>query len=616
MELPRLTGFALPEARTRHLIQAVADPLIAMAAVVVALWMRFETEMPSENLSQLWWVLPLVGVAQLVAGWSQGLYRGRWRFGGFEEVLALARAVAAATLVLLAASLVAPGRPIPVSACLAQGFITLLVASSFRWSWRLSLERSMRPTGEDLTRVVVVGAGEAGGQLVRSMMRNPEGPYLPVGLIDDDPMKRSLRLHGVPVLGTSAEVCEVARRVEAETVVIALPSADGAVIRDIAGRAGACGLEVLVLPPVAELLNGQIASSDVRPLTEADLLGRRQIDTDLDRIAGYLTGVRVMVTGAGGSIGSELCRQIYRFAPSELIMLDRDESALHSVQLSIDGRAMLDDRNLVVADIRDAERLGEVFTEHSPQVVFHAAALKHLPLLEMHPAEAVKSNCRGTQNMLDQALAHGVDHFVNISTDKAADPTSVLGCSKRIAERLTAAAAAEAHGLYVSVRFGNVLGSRGSVLTAFRSQIASGGPVTVTHPDVTRYFMTVEEAVELVIQAGAMGRHGEAMVLDMGEPVRIAEVARRLIEQSARPIEITYTGLRPGEKMHEVLLSVAEEPHPSEHPLISQVAVEPLDPLVVLPPIEAAPTHRIAELLRHLATAPVAPDPETSARGR
>ncbi|MGI8938195.1 MAG: polysaccharide biosynthesis protein [Iamia sp.] len=230
----------------------------------------------------------------------------------------------------------------------------------------------------------------------------------------------------------------MARRKEATTVIIALPSAEGSVIREIAASAGDGGLEVLVLPPVTELLGEPIEASDVRRLTEADLLGRRQIDTDLDRIAGYVTGMRVMVTGAGGSIGSELCRQIYRFAPSELVMLERDESALHSVQFSIEGRAMLDSRNLVVADIRDAQRIEEVFAEHRPQVVFHAAALKHLPLLEMHPQEALKSNCTGTQNMLNPALAHGVDHFVNISTDKAADPTSVLGCSKRIAERLTA----------------------------------------------------------------------------------------------------------------------------------------------------------------------------------
>ncbi len=579
-------GMRVPCARVRRIAQAVADPAIAMAAVVVALWLRYEAEVPSESLDALPLILAVVGVAQLAAGWSQGLYVGRWRFGGFEEMWALARAVAMTTVVLLLVNL-AVGHPIPLSACIAQGFITLLFTASVRWSWRLLLERRLRPSGDDLMTVVIVGAGDAGAQLVRSMMRNPDGPYLPVALLDDDPHLRSLRIMGVPVMGTSAAVCDVAQQVGATVVVIALPSAEGSVIREISAAAGDCGLEVLVLPPVTELLGHGVDVSDVRPLTEADLLGRRQIDTDLDTIAGYLTGMRVLVTGAGGSIGSELCRQIYRFAPAELIMLDRDESALHAVQLSIEGRALLDSRNLVVADIRDGERIDQVFAEHRPQVVFHAAALKHLPLLEMYPQEAVKSNCWGTQNLLTPSLAHGIDHFVNISTDKAADPTSVLGTSKRIAERLTAAAALETEASFVSVRFGNVLGSRGSVLTAFRSQIKAGGPVTVTHPDVTRYFMTVEEAVELVIQAGAMERHGEALVLDMGEPVRIDDVARRLIEQSDRKVEITYTGLRPGEKMHEVLLSVDEDARPSSHPLISRVAVAPLSS-AVLPALSTA----------------------------
>ncbi|HXH57685.1 nucleoside-diphosphate sugar epimerase/dehydratase [Iamia sp.] len=579
-----------------------------MGAVVLALWMRYESDVPAGSIDALPLILLIVGTTQLLAGWSQGLYMGRWRFGGFEEVWALARAVAMTTVVLLGVNVAVASRPIPLSACVAQGIITLLFTASLRWSWRLLLERKLRPAGEDLTRVVVVGAGEAGDQLIRSMMRNPEGPYVPVALIDDDPHLRSLRILGVPVMGTSAQVCDVARRVEATTVVIALPSAEGSIIRDISAVAGDCGLEVLVLPPVAELLGGGVDVADVRPLTEADLLGRRQIDTDLDRIAGYLTGMRVMVTGAGGSIGSELCRQIYRFAPAELVMLDRDESALHAVQLSIEGRAMLDSRNLVVADIRDARRIEAVFAEHRPQVVFHAAALKHLPLLEMHPQEAHKSNCTGTQNLLTPALAHGVDHFVNISTDKAADPTSVLGCSKRIAERLTASAATHAAGAFVSVRFGNVLGSRGSVLTAFRSQIEAGGPVTVTHPDVTRYFMTVEEAVELVIQAGAMGRDGEALVLDMGEPVRIDDVAHRLIEQSDRKVDIAYTGLRPGEKMHEVLLSAAEDAQPSSHPLISRVAVQPLPP-DVLDQLDAVDEAGTSEALRIAASNPVASGP-------
>ena len=305
-------------------------------------------------------------------------------------------------------------------------------------------------------------------------------------------------------------------------------------------------------------------------------MGRHEIDTDIDAIAGYLTGKRVLVTGAGGSIGSELCRQISRFAPAELVMLDRDESALHGVQLAIEGRAMLDSRNLVVADIRDEARLRQVFDEHEPEVVFHAAALKHLPLLEMHPREAFKTNVLGTETMLDVSTDARVSRFVNISTDKAADPVSVLGYTKRIAERLTSAATWRTSGTYLSVRFGNVLGSRGSVLTAFRAQVEAGGPITVTHPDVTRYFMTVEEAVQLVIQAGAVGRDGEALVLDMGEPVRIDDVARRLAAQAPRPIEIVYTGLRPGEKLHEVLFGADERGESPGHPRIAHVCVPPL----------------------------------------
>jgi FlaA1/EpsC-like NDP-sugar epimerase len=267
---------------------------------------------------------------------------------------------------------------------------------------------------------------------------------------------------------------------------------------------------------------------------------------------------------------------VHLFGPSELVMVDRDESGLHEVQLTIHGRALLDDPNLVVADIRDRERMEIVFSEHRPEVVFHAAALKHLPLCQMHPSEAVKTNVWGTATLLELAQAHGVDTFVNISTDKAADPVSVLGATKRIAERLTADAARTAEGNYLSVRFGNVLGSRGSVLGAFRAQIEMGGPVTVTHQDVTRYFMTVEEAVQLVIQAGALGHRGGVMVLDMGEPVRIADVAKRLVAASDRHIEIVFTGLRPGEKLHEVLCGDEEDPRPSSHPLIAYVDVPPL----------------------------------------
>jgi len=352
---------------------------------------------------------------------------------------------------------------------------------------------------------------------------------------------------------------------------------DATFLREISHAAAEAGIAVKVLPGVNDLLGGQVGIRDIRDIDLPDLLGRHQIDTDLAAVAGYLAGQRILVTGAGGSIGSELCRQISRWNPAELIMLDRDESSLHAVQLSIQGRAMLDSPDVVLADIRDAVRIRDIFTERRPDVVFHAAALKHLPMLEQYPGEAVKTNITGTLAVLHAAKASGVRRFVNISTDKAANPISVLGYSKRIAEGLTASVAASAAGTYLSVRFGNVLGSRGSVLTAFAAQVAAGDPITVTHPDVSRYFMTIEEAVQLVIQAAAIGRDGEALVLDMGDPVKIDDVAHHLIELSGKRIEIQYTGLREGEKMHEDLFGEGEPDHRPAHPLVSHVEVPPLD---------------------------------------
>jgi FlaA1/EpsC-like NDP-sugar epimerase len=382
---------------------------------------------------------------------------------------------------------------------------------------------------------------------------------------------------GVRVVGDRTQISTAAKAHGADTLLVALPAASGEVVAAFADLAESAGLHVKVVPPVGELF-GTVDLGDIRDLTPADLLGRHEIETDLASIASYVTGKTVLVTGAGGSIGSELCRQLYRFAPADLIMLDRDESALHAVQMSIEGRAMLDSPNLVLGDIRDVDAMYRLFQERRPDVVFHAAALKHMPLLERFPGEAVKTNVWGTLTVLDAASAVGVDRFVNISTDKAADPANVLGYSKRITERLTAHYATTCPGRYISVRFGNVLGSRGSMLGAFQQQIANGGPITVTDPDVTRFFMTVQEAVELVIQAGAIGETGEVLVLDMGDPVRIADVARRLAAQSERQINIVYTGLRAGEKLHEVLLGNGEEDRRRVHPLISHVPVPPLEP--------------------------------------
>jgi FlaA1/EpsC-like NDP-sugar epimerase len=357
-------------------------------------------------------------------------------------------------------------------------------------------------------------------------------------------------------------------------LLIAIPSADSTLIGDISARARALSMDVKVLPAVQNLNERPLDTSDIRDLTDEDLLGRRKIVIDLQQISDYLVNRRVLVTGAGGSIGSELCRQLARFNPAELIMLDRDESALHEVQLSIHGRALLNTPQTVLADIRDAETIKHIFNTRKPEVVFHAAALKHLPLLETYPTEAYQTNVLGTLTLLEASAQAGVGVFVNISTDKAANPISVLGYSKRIAERITAHfGKTVSTGKYMSVRFGNVLGSRGSVLMSFRDQIANGGPLTVTHRGVTRYFMTISEAVQLVIQAGAIGKSGEALVLDMGTPVSIYDVAKQLVTNSGKAIEIEIVGLRAGEKVHEELFGDGETDVRPAHPLISHVQV-------------------------------------------
>lgn len=543
-----------------------------LVAYLVFAWLRFDSiaahvpwaEVASVGLANALLFLALSRVVRL--------HQGRASTASLDEMLLLGMvSIWAGGLVFVTNLFVhwVP-RSIPAGATLGM----LVMAAWARAAWRQVKEHDPIAENEDTTRVLVVGAGEAGRELIGSMIRDPRATWRPVGLLDDDPAKKHRRLRGVPVLGGTAHLGEHVRAAGVSTVVIAIPSADAPTVNRLRLAAVEAGAAVKVLPSSTQLLTDSVGIRDLRDINLTDVLGRNQLDTDIDAIAGYLTGKRVLVTGAGGSIGSELCRQIHRFAPAELMMLDRDESALHSVQLSIHGRALLDSDDVILCDIRDVGALNAVFADRRPQVVFHAAALKHLPMLEQYPAEAVKTNVVGTRNVLDASDLVDVETFVNISTDKAANPCSVLGYSKRVAERITAARAVDARGTFLSVRFGNVLGSRGSVLASFARQIASGGPLTVTHPEVTRYFMTIEEACQLVIQAAAIGGPGEALVLDMGEPVKIADVARQLMEQAGTPVKIEYTGLREGEKLHEELFG-DDEPQDvrPRHPMVSHVPV-------------------------------------------
>ena len=585
------------------ILQFAIDMAIWSITAIAASYARFEYQGHHDPFgatrSSVIRVLPIVLVVHALVGYVVGIYRRRWRYGSFDEVGGLVVATFFTTSILFVLRFFDQSlNPFPRSVIFISGFAGLCFVAASRYAWRLIREQLRRPTAQTAAKILVYGAGEGGIQMVNTLLRNPQSPYLPVGFLDDNPDTHRLSISGVPVLGGRDQLSQARARTGATTLLIAIPSADSALISDISARARELSMDVKVLPAVQNLNERPLDTSDIRDLTDEDLLGRRKVVIDLQQISDYLVNRRVLVTGAGGSIGSELCRQLARFNPAELIMLDRDESALHEVQLSIHGRALLDTPQTVLADLRDEATINHIFDTRKPEVVFHAAALKHLPLLERYPLEAYQTNVLGTLTLLNAAQRTGVGVFVNISTDKAANPISVLGYSKRIAERVTAAVGQSAKsGKYMSVRFGNVLGSRGSVLMSFRDQIAKGGPLTVTHRGVTRYFMTISEAVQLVIQAGAIGSSGEALVLDMGTPVSIYDVAKQLVANSGKPVEIEIVGLRAGEKVHEELFGDGEIDTRPRHPLISHVPVLSVD-LGLLTP---SPTDARETMLRIIA---------------
>ncbi len=569
------TGLIGALRRRLPVVHYVVDCLVWLVALPLTTFSRYDFSVGelAWDATLRSWLVAVLG--QGVFGLATGLYTRRWRYGSFDEVAALAATVVLTGVAMSVVNVIwfLPGAPRSVPALTTAVAIAGTVA--VRSVWRLYRQRRTRLELRQAEPLIVVGAGEGAEQIVKALMADPASTYVPVALLDDDPNKRRYSISSVKVQGPISQMREVAARYDAREVLLAIPSADAPLVRDVDTIASNAGLKLLIVPSVHEMF-GEIGVRDIRPVSEADLLGRGPADIDADAVAGYVTGRRVLVTGAGGSIGSELCRQLARFEPAALLKLDRDESGLHAVQLSIHGRALLDSNDLILADIRDRERVFDVFEQYRPDVVFHAAALKHLPLLEAAPQEGWKTNVVGTNNLLEAAESVGVTHFVNVSTDKAANPTSVLGYTKLITERLTADMGLRASGTYVSVRFGNVLGSRGSVLPAFREQAKKGGPITVTHPDITRYFMLVEEAALLVVQAGAIGRDGEVLVLDMGEPVKIADVARRFADQHQPPLEIVFTGLRPGEKLHEDLVAENETGDRPFHPMITHVRAVPI----------------------------------------
>jgi len=568
-----------------RLAWAGVDCAVWAIALVLGSWLRYELHLEYIAWRGLAITAVIAAALQLVFGFLFGPYAVGHMRGSFDEIVDLAKTVLAASLATWLPVLIANPILVPKSVPIIAGAFALVGMLALRLLVRSWKNRRGYPGGDadysgERSRVVVFGAGEGGRVLVRAMVRDRNHHYHPVALLDDDPLKARLAIEGVRVRGTRGDLEAVAARYDADTLAIAMPSADASLIQDLSDRAAMAGLNVLVLPAMSDMF-ATPTLGDLRDLNLADLLGRRAIQLDTTAIAERISGKRVLVTGAGGSIGSELCRQIQRFGPAALYPLDRDESGLHAVQLSMAGTGLFEHDGSLLVDIRDKDAVQEIFDRVRPDIVFHAAALKHLPLLEQFPFEAYKSNVIGTLNVLEASIAAGVSTVVNISTDKAADPTCMLGYSKRIAERLTAGMAQRnPAGRFVSVRFGNVLGSRGSVVHAFTAQIERGGPVTVTHPDVERYFMLIPEACQLVLEAAAAapGR-GEVMVLDMGRPQKIVDVARALIRMSGRTgIDINFTGLRPGEKMTEDLVARGEDATSTNNPLVTGATVLPLDP--------------------------------------
>lgn len=553
----------------RALLVLAVQFLLIVLANLTAFLLRFDGEIPAPYDRIMLLGLPLM-IAVFGGGvWAFGIQRGLWRYVGIHDLGRILWASIASTLVLLglihfAFGWVSYPRSVIIMTGLFSGMYLAGIRLAVRWfrEWLQVLSPTAR-------RVLVVGAGNAGELLIRDMQSDVESRYRPVGLVDDDPLKRRMRVHGVPVVGTIADIPFLTSRLIVHEIIVALPSASTTVKQRILAASEGCKVPIKLLPNVKQLLSDPAALRQVRPMSLEDLLQREPVQMDRQELHPLLEGKRVLVTGAGGSIGSELCRQIAHYRPACLVLFERYENGLYALDMELRARFPYLAIVPAVGDATLFDRVTEVLRQTSPDIVFHAAAHKHVPLMELNPKEAVRNNIFGTKVVAEAALAAGVDRFVLISTDKAVNPSSVMGVTKRIAEELIQNLNETGRTRCSVVRFGNVLGSNGSVVPLFAEQIRMGGPVTVTHPDIKRFFMTIPEAVQLVLQASVLGQGGDVFVLDMGEQIRVADLARNMIVLSGlvpdRDIHIAYTGLRPGEKLYEELFEESEQVEPTAH---------------------------------------------------
>ena len=564
-------------------ILVVLDVGSLALSYVLAFAIRFDNVMFFDQFGLYWMAFFPILIIKLAVFEAMGLYRRLWRYASVRELLSVVWAVALSSLLcgvfilvlwLWPASTFVTG--FPRSVIFIDAMLTLLLVGGVRFVARWQQE-TQRPTaardGAGVTGdrpALIVGAGDAGAMAAREMLRNPQLGYHLIGFLDDDPDKLGLRIHGVPVIGALADLARCVQELRVRQVLIAMPTAPGAAVRRVVELAQDAAVEIRTLPGYYELIGGQVSVQRARPVQLEDLLRRAPTPLDLEGVAGYLTNGVVLVVGAGGSIGSEICRQVARFGPSRLLLMGHGEDSLYRIEKELRASFPSLDCLPLLGSVRERGKLQWLLSQYHPQVIFHAAAYKHVPLMESNQDEAVLNNVIGTRNLLRAAEAEGVPNLVFISSDKAVEPANVMGATKRIGELLVRCAARRTGRPFVVVRFGNVLGSRGSVVPLFQEQIASGGPVTITHPDVTRYFMTIPEAVRLVLQAGALGQGGEVFVLDMGEPVRIYDLACDLVRlhgyEPERDVPIVFIGLRPGEKLHEKLYTAAEQTRNTAHP--------------------------------------------------
>lgn len=567
---------------TKRVIVVLGDSALWVVSALTAVVLRFEFDLSNVPLHASLAMGGLLATASLLIGFALHLYRDRFIVGSLDEVRVLAVNTAFVT-VLVGLLIVAVGNEwgLPRSAVFIAAPVFLLLSGGLRAYLRLAKLREKWSIGEG-KRAAIYGAGAAAESLVPQLLNYPASPYHPAVLIDDAPEKANRWISQVPMGGRWGDLPRIVEMYKIETIIVAIPSADSQLIARVYAEASALGLEVVVLPKLREYLGGRKTASELRSVSIEDLLGRQSIELDSALIARLIAGKRVLVTGAGGSIGSELSRQIAGFGPASLTVVDRDETGLLIATMGIESAENEPFHETYLVDIRDKDAVHALFQNRKPDVVFHAAALKHLPILEAFPHEAWKTNVEGTLNVLEASADVEVSVFVNISTDKAANPANTLGKSKKLGEELTAWFGATSGKPYVSVRFGNVLGSRGSLIPVIAEQISAGGPVTITDKAATRYFMSIPEACQLVLQAAAQGKEGDVMVLDMGQPVSIDGIAKRMIELSGKNVAIEYVGLRPGEKLHEDLLSDSETPLPSDHPKILRLKATPSNPTKVL----------------------------------